>query len=148
MQYLSMISWMTNAPNRETIVTFGNQMLFLLKTSDYSLKCSMILNYNVLTGRLHRSVWPDWAIYWSLGNFLKPLSTINLPKYHTFLGNFCKGVKIYHFSSEIHLGNFYRHLAMFFWSHWHRYTYVPRDIICKRGTLIWLTTVVRQITAR
>ena len=33
----------------------------------------------------------------------------NLP---TFLGNFCKGVKIYHFSSEIFLGNFYRHLAI------------------------------------
>ena len=30
-----------------------------------------------------------------------------------FLGNFCKGVKTYNFSSEIILGNFYRHLAMF-----------------------------------
>ena len=29
------------------------------------------------------------------------LATINLPKSLTFLGNFCKGVKIYHFSSEI-----------------------------------------------
>ena len=35
----------------------------------------------------------------------------------TFLGNFCKGVKIYHFYSEIILGNFYRHLAIFIWSH-------------------------------
>ena len=35
----------------------------------------------------------------------------------TFLGNFCKVVKIYHFSSEIILGIFYRHLAIFFWSH-------------------------------
>ena len=60
------------------------------------------------------SVWPDWAIYWTLGNFLKPLATINLPKFSTFLGNFCKRVKIYHFPSEIHsLGNFYRHLAIF-----------------------------------
>ena len=33
--------------------------------------------------------------------FLKPLAAINLPKSPTFLGNFCKGVKIYHFSSEI-----------------------------------------------
>ena len=31
---------------------------------------------------------------------LKPLATINLPKSLTFLGNFCKGVKIYHFSSK------------------------------------------------
>ena len=43
----------------------------------------------------------DWAIYWTLGNFLKPLTTINLSKSPTFLSIFCKGVKIYHFSSEI-----------------------------------------------
>ena len=36
--------------------------------------------------------------------FLKPLATINLPKSPTFLGNFCNGVKIYHFSSEIIFG--------------------------------------------
>ena len=34
------------------------------------------------------------------------------------LGNFCKGVKIFHCSSEIILGNFNRHLASFYWSHW------------------------------
>ena len=39
-----------------------------------------------------------------------------LHKSPTFLGNYCKGVKIYHFSSEIILGIFYRHLAIFFWS--------------------------------
>ena len=49
-------------------------------------------------------VWPDWAIYWTLDDFVKPLATINLPKYPTFLGNICKGVKIYHFSSEIIFG--------------------------------------------
>ena len=58
-------------------------------------------------------MWPDWAIYWTFGNFLKPFTRINLPKYPTFLGNFCKGAKTYHFSSEIILGNFYRHLAIF-----------------------------------
>ena len=63
-------------------------------------------------------VWPDWAIFWTLGNFLKPLATINLPQSPPFLGNFCKGVKIIHFSSETILGNFYRHLAIFIWSHW------------------------------
>ena len=61
-------------------------------------------------------MWPDWAIYLTLGKFLKPLAIINLPKSPTFLGNFCKEVKIYHFSSEIILGNFYRYLAIFFWS--------------------------------
>ena len=37
--------------------------------------------------------------------YLKPLAKINLPKSPTFLGNFCKGVKMYHFPSEIILGN-------------------------------------------
>ena len=40
----------------------------------------------------------------TLGKFLKRLATINLPKSITFLGNFCKGVKIYRFSSEIIFG--------------------------------------------
>ena len=54
----------------------------------------------------------------AFGQLLKPLATINFPKSLTFLGNFCKGVKIYHFSSEIVLGNFFRLLAIFFLSHW------------------------------
>ena len=56
---------------------------------------------------------PDWAIFCTLGNFLKSMSTTNLPKSLTFLGNFCKGVKCYHFSSEIIFGQLYRHLAIF-----------------------------------
>ena len=63
------------------------------------------------------TVWPDWAIYWTLANFLKPLATINLPKSSTFLRIFCKVVKIYHFQVKSFLGNFYRHLVIFFWSH-------------------------------
>ena len=39
--------------------------------------------------------------FWQL---FKALATINLPKSPTFLGNFCKGVKIFHFSSEINFG--------------------------------------------
>ena len=34
------------------------------------------------------SVWPDWAIYWTLGHFSKPFATIYLPKSPTFLGYF------------------------------------------------------------
>ena len=47
----------------------------------------------VLPTRASLPVWPDWAIYWTLGNFLKPLPTINLPKSPTFLGNFLKVLK-------------------------------------------------------
>ena len=49
-----------------------------------------------------QSVWTDWAIYWTLGNFLKFLASINLPKSSTLLGNFWTGVKIRHFSSGNH----------------------------------------------
>ena len=35
------------------------------------------------------------------GQLYKPLATINSAKSPTFLSNFCKGVKIYHFSSKI-----------------------------------------------
>ena len=38
------------------------------------------------------------------GQVLKPLAVINVPEFPTFFGNFCKGVKIYNFSSEIILG--------------------------------------------
>ena len=44
---------------------------------------------------------PDGVIYWTLGNFSKPLARINLSKSPTFLGNLGKGVKNFHFSSEI-----------------------------------------------
>ena len=63
------------------------------------------------------SVWPDLAIYWTMGNFQMLLATINLPKSPTFLGIFRKGDKIYHFLEKSFLGIFYRHLATFFWSH-------------------------------
>ena len=58
------------------------------------------------------AVWPDWAIYWTLGKFLKPLATINLPKSLSFL---CNSLI---FLVKSFLGNYYRHLAIFFWSHW------------------------------
>ena len=38
------------------------------------------------------------------GQLSKPLATISLSKSPTFLGNFWKGVKINHFSSEIIFG--------------------------------------------
>ena len=39
-----------------------------------------------------------------LGNHSKPVATIILPKLPTLLCNFCKGVKIIQFSSEIIFG--------------------------------------------
>ena len=70
-------------------------------------------------------MWPDLAIYWTLGNFLNPLAAINLPKSPTFLGNLCKGVKLIIFLVKSFLGNFFRHLAIFFWSHGPSLTHYP-----------------------
>ena len=36
------------------------------------------------------TVWPYWAIFWTLGNFSKPVGTISLPKSSTFFGIFVK----------------------------------------------------------
>ena len=44
------------------------------------------------------------AIFCPLGNFLKPLGTINFPKSPTVLGNFFVCAKIFNFSSEIIFG--------------------------------------------
>ena len=52
------------------------------------------------------------------GQLFKDVATISLPKSPTFLGNFCNGAKIFNFFSLIIEGNFYRHLATFYWSHW------------------------------
>ena len=38
------------------------------------------------------------------GQLFQALATINLSKFLTFLGNFCKGIKIQQFSSEIIFG--------------------------------------------
>ena len=83
-----------------THVNAINQFCFALSLGEVvslSLSETMI----TLIGWVICAVWPDWSTYWTLGNFLKHLGTINLPKSPAFFVNFCKGVKIYHFSSEI-----------------------------------------------
>ena len=52
------------------------------------------------------------------GQLFKALATINLPKSPTFLGNFCKGVKIFNFSNEIIFGQLVYTHGDFYWSHW------------------------------
>ena len=60
--------------------------------------------FRVTVSLSRESVWPDWVIYCTLGNFAKPMATIILPKSPTFLGNFCKCVKTFHFYSEVIFG--------------------------------------------
>ena len=76
------------------------------------------------------------------GNFSKPVAIITLPKSPTFLGNFCKGVKVCYFLVKSFLGNFCRHLATFFRSRWLFAIFVPseREDLCFKLNLIrWLT---------
>ena len=47
------------------------------------------------------------------GQLFKALGTIILPKSPTFLGNFCKGVKIFNFSSEITFGQLLQTFGVF-----------------------------------
>ena len=48
-------------------------------------------------------VWPNWQFIGILANFQNLCAAINLPKYLTFLSNFCE---VFNFSSEIILGYF------------------------------------------
>ena len=48
------------------------------------------------------------------GQVLKPLATIQFPNSLTFLGNFCKGVKISYFSSENIFGQILQKFGNFF----------------------------------
>ena len=77
----------------------------------------LVISYWGIWRWIMTAVWPDSAIYWTLGNFSKPLATINLAKSLTFLGNFGKGVKIFHFSSEIMLGATVIDIWQFFTGH-------------------------------
>ena len=52
---------------------------------------------------IHR-VWPDWAIFCTLGNHSKQVATIILPKSTHIVRQFFKGVNVIHFSSEITFG--------------------------------------------
>ena len=70
----------------------------------FTLPPELPFSYCLYLTSMYRPVWPDWAIYWTLGNFLKPLGTINLSKSPIFLGNFCKGIKFFDFFSEIIFG--------------------------------------------
>ena len=77
-----------------------------------------------------------------IGQLFKALATINLPKTCTFLGNFCKRVKIYHFPSEIIFGQLLSTFWDFFWSHWHRSTLAPSQPFFLNGpTLIFFSFI-------
>ena len=105
--------------------TFYIQKYDIYKSKQNAIR--VYLNLTVMSNftkvRVHcivdtNAVWPDVAIYWTLGYFLKPLAKINLPKSLTFIGNFCKGVEMYHFSIEI----IFRQLLIDIWQYFSGHT--------------------------
>ena len=88
-------------PHSETNKRSDGDISFVLccgKINDYSASISIGL-FNI--GSVTRL-----GDLFDFGQVLKPLATINLSKSPTFIGNFCKGVKIYHFLVKSFLGNF------------------------------------------
>ena len=55
-----------------------------------------------------------WRFIGLWATFKSSLAPINLPKSLTFLGNFCKGVKIFNFSTEIIFGQLLFRFGDFF----------------------------------
>ena len=100
-RYLS--NWPFNGP---TLLRFTQQITHVWTCLKRCIFCGGQLGFKLIIRSKRKAgpLWPDWAIYRYLGNFLKPLATINLPKSPTILGNFCKGDKIFHFCIEIGFG--------------------------------------------
>ena len=63
---------------------------------------------------LQQPVCPDLAIFCFLGKHAKPVATIILPKSPSLLGNFCKGVKFFHFLVKSFLGQLVIEIGRFF----------------------------------
>ena len=110
-------SFSLNLDQRKKIQRHLGSLIWFFLQSDVKFNLGKVIiqfkDVNVRNNeKATQSVWPDWAIYWTLGNFSKPVATISLPKSPTLLGNFCKGVK------NSFLGNFYRHLATFYRALW------------------------------
>ena len=59
-------------------------------------------------------VWPDLAIYWTWATFKSFWQQLICPNLSYSSGIFCKGVKIYHFSSEIIFGQVLKTFGDFF----------------------------------
>ena len=79
-------------------------------------------------------MWPYWAIYCTLGKFLKPLATINLPKSPKFLAIFVQVWKSIIFLVKSILVNVYGHLAIFFRPHWFQDAYCGLPFRISWGT--------------
>ena len=99
---------------REKFHSKSNYFLLWLRTQIFTLslgtyKHSMFLSLSSKCDQIGQFI----GLY---GNFSKLLATINSPKSSTFLAIFVKVLKSLIFLVKSFFGNFYRHLATFYWS--------------------------------
>ena len=83
-----------------------------------SFKNAILQNSRCINVHAIWSVWPDWVIYCTLGNFSRPVATIFYPNCPHIKVIFVKVSKWFIILVKSFLGNFYRHLGTFYWSHW------------------------------
>ena len=69
-----------------------------------------------------------------IGQILKASDNNYFAQIAHIFRHFFKGVQIFEFLVKTFLGNFYRHLATFYWSHWH----LPTNVRSKVRRHFWL----------
>ena len=92
---------------------------FLKLSNLVTLLCRMLSGSKCFKLWTLGTVWPDWAIYWALGNHSKPVATITIyPNHPHCWAIFVKVSKSFIFLVKSFLGNFFRHLVIFICPHW------------------------------
>ena len=93
------------------------------------------------------SVWPDWAIYWTLGNFWSLWQQLICPNLPHSYGIFVRVSKSFIVLVKSFMANFYRHLAFFSGHNDHVLLsfFLPfrrwrKDLLYTRDRFTWLMT--------
>ena len=80
-------------------------------SSIYTFRLYLLLSLSL-------SVWPDWAIYYTLGNFSKLVAPLFCSNRPDFWEIFVKAVKMFHFQKWNHFGQHIDIWRLFYWSCW------------------------------
>ena len=100
-----------NKERQQTQLLFWMVKYFLLQLKECMMEASCWLGRGSMS--IGNSV-TRLGDFLHCGQLLKPLATIILTKSRTLLGNFCKGVKIIHFSCGIIFGQLLQTFVNFF----------------------------------
>ena len=136
-QHMRLLLWRSEFKSRWNWNRTFALSIYCLKRSKLNIKMLELFHQKQSSKAYLWTVWPDWAINWTLGNCLKPLATIYLPTLPTFLGNFCQCVKIFNFSSEIIFGQLLLTFVDFFWSQGVMIRLTSRQSRCLSSDVGW-----------